>query len=94
MEFDEIEDELNDPRFKIDPATLLMKIHSENRMNGYRLQAILEIQLKVPETLHGKTGQELDTTVQSKLEELNNRFSEWLQDDIIEDLDDINPNSP
>ncbi|WP_033962400.1 hypothetical protein [Psychroserpens jangbogonensis] len=91
MNFDEIKDELNNPSFNIDLAKLLMKIHSENLINGYHLKAILKRQIQILELQKGKTGQELDVTVQKEIENLNAKFSEWLKEDFIKDINDMNP---
>lgn len=89
MNFDDIKDELNDPSFNIDLASLLMRIHTGNLMNGYHLKAILKRQVEILESHKGKTGQELETAVESELGSLNNKFSEWLKDDLMNDVNDF-----
>lgn len=91
MDFNDIKNELNNPNFKIDLVALLMRIHSENLMNGYHLKAILKGQIEIIEMQKGKTGQELDDSVSSKIENLNEQFSEWLKEDLIQDVNDFNP---
>ncbi len=85
----DIEDLMNNPKFNIDLGTLLMSIHSTNLMNSYHLKAILKRQIEILELQKGKTGQELEDKVQSEIESLNEKFSEWLKEDFINDVDNF-----
>jgi hypothetical protein len=91
MNFDDISDELNNPTFKIDIGTFLMNIHSTNLMNSYYLKSILKRQVEILELQKGKTGQELETSVELQIEELNQMFSEWLKEDLINVVNDSSP---
>ncbi|WP_298529433.1 hypothetical protein [uncultured Christiangramia sp.] len=84
-----IEELMNNPEFRIDIGSLLMRIHSENLMNSYHLKAILKRQIKILEIQKGKTGQELDDAIESEIESLNDKFSEWLKEDLINDVNDF-----
>ncbi|TDP02461.1 hypothetical protein [Flavobacterium sp. 245] len=88
MNFDDIKNELNNPTFKIDIGTLLVNIHSTNLMNSYHLKSILKRQVEILELQKGKTGQELESAVEIEIEELNNQFSEWLKEDLINVVND------
>ena len=85
----DIENLLNNPKFNIDLRTLLMSIHSTNLINSYHLKAILKRQIEILELQKGKTEQELEDTVQSEIESLNEKFSEWLKEDFINDIDNF-----
>ena len=91
MDFDDIKNELNNPNFNIDIGALLIRIHTGNLMNGYHLKAILKRQIEILELQKGKTGQELDDAVLSEIENLNDKFSQWLKEDLIQDVNDFNP---
>lgn len=86
MNFDEIKDELNNPKFKIDFGTFLINMHSTNLMNNYYLKSILKRQVEILELQKGKTGQELETSVELEIERLNEIFSNWLKEDLINDV--------
>ena len=88
MNFDDIKNELNNPTFKIDIGTLLVNIHSTNLMNSYHLKSILKRQVEILELQKGKTGQELESAVEIEIEGLNNQFSEWLKEDLINVVND------
>lgn len=88
MNFDDIKKELNNPTFKINIGTLLVNIHSTNLMNSYHLKSILKRQVEILELQKGKTGQELESAVEIEIEELNNQFSEWLKEDLINVVND------
>ncbi|AUC76876.1 MULTISPECIES: hypothetical protein [Flavobacteriaceae] len=85
----DIEDLMNNPKFNIDLGTLLMSIHSTNLMNSYHLKAILKRQIQILELQKGKTGQELEESVQIEIDSLNEKFTEWLKEDIINDVDNF-----
>jgi len=89
MNFDDIKNELNNPNFKIDITALLITIHSDNLMNGYHLKAILKRQVEILELQKGKTGQDLDDAVGNEIESLNEEFSDWLKEDLINDVNNI-----
>ncbi|RYJ39310.1 hypothetical protein NU08_1618 [Flavobacterium anhuiense] len=91
MNFDDIKNELNNPTFKIDIATFLMNIHSTNLMNSYYLKSILKRQVEILELQRGKTGQELETSIELEIERLNQMFSEWLKEDLINVVNDSSP---
>jgi len=91
MNFDDIKRELNNPSFKIDVGTFLLNIHSTNLMNSYYLKSILKRQVEILELQKGKTGQELQSSVEIELERLNAMFSDWLKEDLI---DVVNNSSP
>ena len=86
MNFDEIKNILNDPEYKIDIASFLIGLKSDSLMNGYKLDSILKRQIEILELQKGKTGQELDSAVESEIETLNKDYSEWLKDDLIDVL--------
>jgi hypothetical protein len=88
MNFDEIKNELNNPTFKIDLMTFLFSIQSTNLMNSYHLKAILKRQVEILELQKGKTGQELESSVEYELENLNKKFSDWLKEDLIDVVND------
>jgi hypothetical protein len=83
-----IEDLMNNPKFKIDIPTFLLDLKVNNLMNEYRSRAILKRQIHLLELQKGKTGQELENAVEKELEKLNNQFSEWLKQDLIDFVDD------
>jgi hypothetical protein len=56
-------------------------------MNNYHLKEILKRQIEILELQKGKTGQELESAVEYEIETLNNKFSEQLKDDLIDDVD-------
>ena len=91
MNFDDIKNELNNPTFKIDIGTFLINIHSTNLMNSYYLKSILKRQVEILELQKGKTGQELETSVKLEIEGLNQMFSEWLKEDLINVVNDSSP---
>jgi hypothetical protein len=88
MNFNDIKDELNNPTFKIDIGTFLMNIHSTNLMNSYYLKSILKRQVEILELQKGKTGQDLETSVELEIEGLNQMFSQWLKEDLINVVND------
>lgn len=88
MNFDDIKNELNNPTFKIDIGTFLVNIQSTNLMNSYYLQSILKKQIEILELEKGKTGQELENAVQSELTDLQNLFSDFLKEDLIDAVND------
>ena len=88
MNFDEIKNELNNPKFKIDIGTFLINMHSTNLMNNYYLKSILKHQVEILELQKGKTGQELKTSVEVEIERLNEKFSNWLKEDLINVVND------
>jgi len=79
-----IEELMNNPEFNIDIPTYLLNLKVKTLMNEYRSIAILKSNLTLIEMQKGKTGQELETSVEKKMEELNNQFSEWLKTDLID----------
>jgi len=89
MDFDDIKNELNNPSFKIDIGTFLMRMHTTNLMNSYHLKSILKRQVEILELQKGKTGQELESSVKLEIERLNDMFSEWLKEDIINVVNDL-----
>lgn len=84
MNFDEIKNELNNPTYKIDIGAFLINIHSTNLMNSYYLKSILKRQVEILEIQKGKTGQELESSVELEIERLNVIFSQWLKEDLID----------
>ena len=74
MNFNDIKDELNNPNFKIDMGLLLVNIQSTNLMNSYYLSSILNKQIEILELQKGKTGQELESSVQAEISNLQNLF--------------------
>lgn len=89
MDFDDIKNELNNPSFKIDIGTFLMRMRTTNLMNSYHLKSILKRQVEILELQKGKTGQELESSVELEIERLNDMFSEWLKEDIINVVNDL-----
>ena len=89
MNFDDIKKELNNPEFKIDLSSLIFSIRSVTLLNNYHLQEILKKQIELIELQKGKTGQELDSAVESELESLDDKFSERLKEDLIDDINDF-----
>ncbi|WP_298884247.1 hypothetical protein [uncultured Polaribacter sp.] len=79
-----IEDLMNNPSFKIDIPTFLLDLKIKSLMNEYRSTAILKRQIHLLELQKGKTGQELENAVEKEMERMNNQFSEWLKEDIID----------
>ena len=88
MNFDDIKNELDNPNFKIDIGTLLVSIQSTNLMNSYYLSSILRKQIEILELQKGKTGQELESSVQSEFSDLQNLFSGFLKEDLIDIVND------
>ena len=88
IEIMNIEDLMNNPKFKIDIPTFILNLKINNLMNEYRSKAILKRQIHLLELQKGKTGQELENAVEKELEKLNNQFSEWLKQDLIDFVDD------
>jgi hypothetical protein len=88
MNFDDIKNELDNPNFKIDIGALLMNIHTTNLMNSYHLKSILKQQVEILELQKGKTGQELENSVELAIESLNDKYSEWLKEDLINVVND------
>jgi len=84
MNFDDIKNSLNNPEFKIDIPTFLLGLKADSLMNSYKLDSILKRQIEILELQKGKTGQELENAVESEVEMLNEKYSEWLKDDLIE----------
>lgn len=79
-----IEELMNNPSFKIDIPSFLIQMKIENLMNSYRSKAMLKRQIEILEVQKGKTGQELENAVESEIEMLENKFSEWLKEDMID----------
>lgn len=88
MNFDDIKNELNNPKFKIDIGTLLVSIQSTNLMNSYYLSSILKKQIEIIELQKGKTGQELESSVQAELSDLHDLFDGFLKEDLIDVVND------
>ncbi len=88
MNFDDIKNELNNPNFKIDIGAFLVSIQSTNLMNGYYLSSILTKQIEILELQKGKTGQELENSVQTEFSNLQNLFSDFLKEDLIDIVND------
>ena len=88
MNFNDIKDELNNPNFKIDMGLLLVNIQSTNIMNIYYLSSILNKQIEILELQKGKTGQELESSVQAEISNLQNLFSDFLKEDLINVVND------
>ena len=88
MNFNDIKDELNNPNFKIDMGLLLVNIQSTNLMNSYYLSSILNKQIEILELQNGKTGQELESSVQAEISNLQNLFSDFLKEDLINVVND------
>ena len=88
MNFDDIKNELDNPKFKIDIGTLLVSIQSTNLMNSYYLSSILKKQIEILELQKGKIGQELENSVQSELVDLHNLFDGFLKEDLIDVVND------
>jgi hypothetical protein len=88
MNFDDMKKELNNPNFKIDIGTFLLSIHSTNLMNSYYLESILKKQVEIIEIQKGKTGQELEKSVRAELLDLENLFSGFLKEDLIDVVND------
>lgn len=88
MNFNDIKNELNNPNFKIDIGTFLVNIQSTNLMNGYYLSSILKKQIEILELQKGKTGQELESSIQNELSDLQNLFSDFLKEDLIDIVND------
>jgi hypothetical protein len=57
-------------------------------MNGYYLSSILRKQTEILELKKGKTGQELESSVQAELSGLNNLFDSFLKEDLIDVVND------
>lgn len=91
MNFDEIKNELNNPKFKVEIGTFLIKMHSTNLMNNYHLKSILKRQVEILELQKGKTGQGLETSVELEIERLNEVFSNWLKEDLINLVNECAP---
>jgi hypothetical protein len=87
MKEDDIFKQLNNPEFRIDTSKLFLEILTTIRMNSYHLKSILKTQLEIKELLQGRTGQEGESNVESKLAELNSKFHEFLKEDMIDDVD-------
>ncbi|WP_316634078.1 hypothetical protein [uncultured Flavobacterium sp.] len=88
MNFDDIKNELNNPNFNINIGTLLVSIQSTNLMNSYHLSAILRKQIEILELQKGKTGQELESSIQDEFSDLQNLFSGFLKEDLIDIVND------
>ena len=88
MNFNDIKDELNNPNFKIDMGLLLVNIQSTNLMNSYYLSSILNKQIEILELQKGKTGQELESSVQAEISNLQKLFSDFLKEDLINVVND------
>lgn len=88
MNFDDIKNELNNPNFNINIGTLLVNIQSTNLMNSYYLASILRKQIEILELQKGKTGQELESSVQAEFSDLQNLFSGFLKEDLIDIVND------
>ncbi|AOW18675.1 hypothetical protein LPB03_14965 [Polaribacter vadi] len=84
MNFDDIKNSLNNPEFKIDIATFLLELKADSLMNSYKLDSILKRQIEILELQKGKTGQELENAVESEIEMLDDKYSEWLKNDLID----------
>ena len=78
-----IEDLIKNPNFKIDIPSFLLDLKIKTLMNEYRSIEILKKQVHLLELQKGKTGQELETSVEEEMEKMNEKFSEWLKEDII-----------
>ena len=87
MNDNEIFDQLNNPEFNIDTSKLFLEMLTTIRMNSYHLKSILKTQLEIKELLQGKTGQEAESNVEAKLNELASKFSDYLKEDMIDDVD-------
>lgn len=88
MNFNDIKNELDNPNFKIDIGNLLFSIQSINLMNNYYLSSILRKQIEILELQKGKTGQELESSVQAEFSDLQNLYSDFLKEDMIDIVND------
>jgi hypothetical protein len=79
-----IEDLMNNPTFKIDIPSFLLDLKIKTLMNEYRSAEILKRQVHLLELQKGKTGQELETSVEKEMERMNEKFSGWLKEDLID----------
>ena len=91
MNFEDIKNELNDPKFNLNIGVVLLNIHTTNLMNSYRLKAILEKQIEILELQKGKTGQELENSLNLEIEKINEEHSNWLKNDLTKFVHDCSP---
>ncbi|MCB0745779.1 MAG: hypothetical protein KDC67_17885, partial [Ignavibacteriae bacterium] len=83
MTFDDIKDGLENTDFNINHSYFLVKIHAKNLINSYYLQEILKRQIELIELQKGKTGQELESAVESELEKKKKKMKDALNIDLV-----------
>lgn len=84
MDINDLDKQMNNPSFRINIGAFLLNIQQTNLMNSYKLKTILEKHIEIKEMLKGKTGQELESSVIEELDLLNQKFIEWLKEDLID----------
>jgi hypothetical protein len=88
MNFDDINDELNNPSFELNKMQLVLHNISSSLYSRYYLSAILQTQIELLEVYKGKTGQELDDSINEKMEEWTDKFDEWHKTDLVDIIRD------
>jgi hypothetical protein len=89
MNFDDLKNELNNPSFKLDKSQLALHNISANLYSSYYLREILRIQIELLELHKGKTGTELEDSVDKKMTNLSEEFQKWHDIDLIENIRDF-----
>lgn len=89
MNFDDINDELNNTNLNLDISQVIFDNISSNLYQGYFFRAILKTQLKILELQKGTLPSEIDDAVDDKLSTLLDKFSEWHRIDFPQALIDL-----
>jgi len=73
--------------FTFDLGKTLLEIKATTTSNNYYLRKIIELQIESIELQKGLIGQELETSVESRIEMINDKISELVQNDLINGVD-------
>lgn len=84
-----IEEIMKDPSFNIDSGKLISFLITKLISNEVKLNAILEIQVKLLELQKEKTGQELESACLSTLEKLNDYHEEEVKSRLLNVIDSL-----
>ncbi|MHB0756901.1 hypothetical protein [Polaribacter sp. M15] len=84
-----IENLLNNPEFQVKLSKLLTTSISETILTKNYIKILLELQIKTLETLKGKTGQELNESVDKISKKLNSLALEESTENYMNLLNDL-----
>ncbi|RKE90260.1 hypothetical protein [Ichthyenterobacterium magnum] len=89
MNFDDLKNELNNPKLNFDNGQLILHFISKNLYNDYYNRAILKTQLEILELSKGTLPSEIEEVVDEKLLAWTDKFSQWHKTDFVRDVLDF-----